>query len=205
MRGSRAACVEACMLALKKAGIVVEQGHSESSLNQFEIPTGPLPLLEAIDAVMCTREIISETALSHGFRAIFIPKPFPDLRPSVLHLHLSIHAAHEQQSPEAKLYGSQEQYQMNSIDSITEPTAVTAQNEAFTASQDLPLETINSFLAGILERLIPLCAFSRSSQNSYRPSPAPSTTGDFVAWGLKNSSVPLNEVCSGHWEIRILD
>lgn len=199
MRGPEAKCVENCMLALEMAGVVVEQAHSESSANQYEIPTGPLPVLEAIDAVMCTREIISETALSCGFRAIFIPKPFPNLRPTVLHLHLSIHGIERSRD-----LGIEDDIQEN-IENATplQPPQIQITEESYRIP--LSQEKVNSFLAGILKRLVPLCAFSRGSHNSYLPSPTPSTTGDYVAWGLKNSSVPLNEVSLGHWEIRTLD
>lgn len=41
---------------------------------QYEVITGPLPPLEAADALVHTREIITNVASKHGLRATFAPR-----------------------------------------------------------------------------------------------------------------------------------
>jgi glutamine synthetase len=91
LHGKRADCLRKCMLALEDAGIIVEHGHPEGSMYQFEIATGPLQPLEAVDAFYTSRDIIKGVALACGYHATFVPKPFPKSDPSGLHLHLSAH------------------------------------------------------------------------------------------------------------------
>lgn len=183
-RGPQAQCVEACMTAMDKAGILVEQAHAESSPDQFEISIGPLPLVEAADSLLYSKEIILEVARSHGFRAIFMPKPLERLEPTGLHLHLSIHSIPSTSScpPIEELIGSNTRQRY----------------EIFQKDAD-------AFLAGILHRLSALLAFSMPSDNSYRRISTTSAMGFHVAWGKNNSSVPLSEVSIGYWEIRSLD
>jgi len=45
---------------------------------QYEVVTGPLPPLEAADAVVFTHETIVNIAAKHGLRATFAPRVFPD-------------------------------------------------------------------------------------------------------------------------------
>jgi hypothetical protein len=46
-------------------------------MKQYEIITGPLPPLEAADAVVFTRETIINIAAKHGLHATFSPRVFP--------------------------------------------------------------------------------------------------------------------------------
>jgi glutamine synthetase len=91
MREPFALCIEACMLALEATGLVIEQGHAECSPTQFEISIGPLPVMQAVDSLVCAKEIIKEVAYMHGLMANFLPMPFEDREPTGLHLHLSVH------------------------------------------------------------------------------------------------------------------
>ena len=45
---------------------------------QYEIVTGPLPPLEAADAVVFTRETIINIASKHGLHATFSPRVYAD-------------------------------------------------------------------------------------------------------------------------------
>jgi len=56
--------------------------------------TGPLPPLEAADALVHTREIITHTAAKHGLRATFAPRIYMDSTGSSTHTHISIHSKH---------------------------------------------------------------------------------------------------------------
>jgi glutamine synthetase len=89
-----AACMDALADALDASGIVLEMYHAEAAPGQvrassarpcaslttaqYEIVTGPLPPLEAADALVVTREAILNTASAHGLRATFAPRPFAD-------------------------------------------------------------------------------------------------------------------------------
>ena len=46
-------------------------------MKQYEIIAGPLPPLEAADAVVFTRETIINIAAKHGLHATFSPRVFP--------------------------------------------------------------------------------------------------------------------------------
>jgi glutamine synthetase len=172
------------MIALERAGLEVEQGHAESSLNQFEISVAPLPAVAAADSLICAKEIIKEVATAHGFAALFLPKPFHSLLPTGLHFHLSIH--HPSGDPEA----------IPLRDYVSSQT-----REKHSISKDVS----HNFLAGILHRLSPIMAFSTPSDNSYLRLATEDVMGKYICWGRNNSSVPLNEISVGYWEIRSLD
>lgn len=89
-----ASCVEDCVLALEAAGIEAEQMHAESGAQQYEISTGPLPVMAAVDTLIQSQEIVKIVSESHGYRATFLPvlpKPLPDLGSSGMHVHISMH------------------------------------------------------------------------------------------------------------------
>lgn len=94
LRGSQGKCVETCVDNLERAGISVDQFHAEAGSYQFEITTGPLPALAAVDALVQSLEIIRRTALLVGLRACFLPQPFPEWSTSGLHMHLSLVTPH---------------------------------------------------------------------------------------------------------------
>ena len=62
--------------ALVLADIELQQYHSEAAPGQYEIVTGPLPPLQAADALIHTRETIYNIASKHGLRATFAPRIF---------------------------------------------------------------------------------------------------------------------------------
>ncbi|MCJ1256158.1 hypothetical protein MMC24_003978 [Lignoscripta atroalba] len=86
--------VEECVKALVAANIDVEQFHSEDSGGQFEISTGPLPVMDAIDTLILTHEIIKNVLAKHGHQATMYPKPFLDHPSNGAHTHLSICPPH---------------------------------------------------------------------------------------------------------------
>jgi glutamine synthetase len=63
---------------LTDAGIEVQQFHAESAPGQYEVVTGPLPPVEAVDALVFTRDTIYNIAAKYGTRATFYPKVFSD-------------------------------------------------------------------------------------------------------------------------------
>ena len=54
--------------ALVLADIELQQYHSEAAPGQYEIVTGPLPPLQAADALIHTRETMYNIASKHGLR-----------------------------------------------------------------------------------------------------------------------------------------
>ncbi len=77
--GSKEAQVlEEIVDALGEAGIEVQMYHAEAAPGQYEIVTGPLPPLQAADALVHTRETIYNIASRHGLRATLAPRVFLD-------------------------------------------------------------------------------------------------------------------------------
>ncbi|KAI5783696.1 hypothetical protein EDC01DRAFT_664086 [Geopyxis carbonaria] len=84
------ACIDEIMSALQTGGVEVQYMHSEAAPGQFEIITGPLPPLEAIDTVYFTRATIQAVAYQHGFRATLSPLPFEAAAGTAAHTHMSV-------------------------------------------------------------------------------------------------------------------
>jgi len=72
------AIVEEIYDVLTDAGIEVLQFHGESSPGQYEIITGPLPPVEAVDALVFTRDTIYNVCAKHGVKATLYPKVFSE-------------------------------------------------------------------------------------------------------------------------------
>lgn len=76
--------------SLAVSGIYLEQWHSESATGQYEFVLPPLPPLQAVDALLHAREIISTVVAGYSMRATLYPKPFPDMAGTASHVHISI-------------------------------------------------------------------------------------------------------------------
>ncbi|GJJ09846.1 hypothetical protein Clacol_004070 [Clathrus columnatus] len=76
--------------SLDGPGIEVYQYHGEAALGQYEIVTGPLPPLEAVDTLILTREIISNYAQKHGMKMTLTPKPVGFQCGTGAHMHMSV-------------------------------------------------------------------------------------------------------------------
>lgn len=74
---------------LQRAGIEVQYMHTETSAGQFELITGPLPPMEAVDALYVTRETIQTVAQKYGYRATMHPKLYKDQAGTASHTHMS--------------------------------------------------------------------------------------------------------------------
>jgi hypothetical protein len=70
------------------------QFHAEFGPAQFEVATGLLPSMEAIDALICSQEAIRSIAFKHDAYATFHPKPLlhSEQRNS-LHMHISVESS----------------------------------------------------------------------------------------------------------------
>ncbi|KAF9451041.1 glutamine synthetase/guanido kinase [Macrolepiota fuliginosa MF-IS2] len=95
-RGISSGLIEAQVLeeivdSLIQSGIKVEIYHPELAPGQYEIVTGPLPPLEAADALVHTRESIMNTAARHKLHATFAPRVTMTSCGSATHAHISVH------------------------------------------------------------------------------------------------------------------
>ena len=62
--------------------------------------TGPLTPLDAVDALVHTREIIVSTAAKHGMHATFAPRISMESPGSSTHTHISVHSKNNVKTPE---------------------------------------------------------------------------------------------------------
>ncbi|KAF9785550.1 glutamine synthetase [Thelephora terrestris] len=75
----------------------------EVASGEYEIVTGPLSPLQAVDALVFSREVIYNTANKHGLRATFAPKVFEQSAGSGAHTNIPIRSEmfRGQKSPKA--------------------------------------------------------------------------------------------------------
>ncbi len=82
--------VEKIVAKLESAGIELQQFHPESCPGQYEFILAPLPPLEAVDALLAARDIISSAAAEAQLRATLYPKVLGWAGGTGAHMHLSI-------------------------------------------------------------------------------------------------------------------
>jgi len=159
---------------LIKSGIELMMYHSEAAPGQYEVVTGPLPPLEAADALVHTRETIVNMASKHGFRATFAPRLQLDNCGSAAHTHISVHPINPEQPFGLQALAAED----SQVLSATSENVLT------------PLERI--FLAGLLDHLPAACAFTLPIRASYaRVVDGIHSGGTWVAWGRDNRETPV--------------
>ncbi|KAJ6630086.1 hypothetical protein B0H10DRAFT_1109652 [Mycena sp. CBHHK59/15] len=84
--------LEEIVNALEISGVEVQMYHAEAAPGQYEIVTGPLPPLQAADALVHTRETIYNIASKHGLRATLAPRIHEYSCGSAAHAHISVHS-----------------------------------------------------------------------------------------------------------------
>jgi glutamine synthetase len=86
-------------------------------------------------------------------------------------------------------------------------TAGTAQHAHFSINGPGVVEQYaDSFLAGVLEHLPSIAAFSLPLEESYqRVQPGVWGGGVWVCWGYQNKEVPIRGISPGHWELKTID
>ncbi|KAK5991369.1 Protein fluG [Cladobotryum mycophilum] len=75
---------------LDAAGVYIEMVHAESAPGQYEIVLPRAPALQAVEALLYTRDIVSSCAAAKGFRMTLHPKPFAMACGTAAHVHMSI-------------------------------------------------------------------------------------------------------------------
>jgi glutamine synthetase len=74
----------------ERAGLTVEQIHTEYGHDQLEVSLAPADPVAAADAVILTRIVLGRVAARHGLRISFSPVPFEGAAGNGAHLHLSL-------------------------------------------------------------------------------------------------------------------
>ncbi|RPD65350.1 glutamine synthetase/guanido kinase [Lentinus tigrinus ALCF2SS1-7] len=164
---------------LLDAGIELQQYHAEAAPGQYEIVTGPLPPLQAADAVVFTRETIYNIASKHGLKATFTPRLHADSCGNGAHVHISVHGGKTE----------------------------TRKADEDRAPRMSPTE--RSFLQGILTHLPAVVAFTLPTAASYaRMIDGIWAGGTTACWGTYNKEAPVR-VCGpaghSHFEVKSSD
>jgi glutamine synthetase len=80
------------LLALDDMGIEILQFHAQSTPGQYAFTLPPSPPLLATDTLLQGRQVISQIASQHGYRATLYPKPFNnDDTSTAAHASISLH------------------------------------------------------------------------------------------------------------------
>ena len=74
----------------ERAGLRVEQIHTEYGHDQLEVSLAPDTPVATADAVILTRIVLGRSAARHGLRISFAPVPFEGAAGNGAHLHLSL-------------------------------------------------------------------------------------------------------------------
>jgi glutamine synthetase len=77
-------------VAAERAGLGVEQIHTEYGHDQLEVSLSPTTPVAAADAAVLARIVIGRAAARHGLRISFSPVPFVGEAGNGAHLHLSL-------------------------------------------------------------------------------------------------------------------
>jgi glutamine synthetase len=77
-------------VAAERAGLEIEQLHTEYGHDQMEVSLAPAAPVAAADAVILARIVIGRIAARHGLRISFSPVPFVEEAGNGAHLHLSL-------------------------------------------------------------------------------------------------------------------
>lgn len=165
--------------SLEGAGIELMMYHAEAAPGQYEFVTGHLPPLDAVDALVATREAIFNIASKHGFKATMAPRLYSDSCGSGLHVHLSVSS-------------SRKAYPSANVPSAPGLSKLEA-----------------SFLQGMLDHLPGVCALSLPTDASYtRMLDGIWSGGTWSSWGRENreSAIRLcGEEGAYHFEVRAHD
>jgi glutamine synthetase len=78
----------------ERAGLRIEQIHTEYGHDQLEVSLAPTTPVDAADAVILTRIVLGRAAARHGLRISFSPVPFEGGAGNGAHLHLSLTDEH---------------------------------------------------------------------------------------------------------------
>ncbi|XP_073150907.1 protein fluG [Henckelia pumila] len=170
--------------SLQSLNIVVEQVHAEAGNGQFEFALGYTNCEAAADNLVFTREVVRAVARKHGLLATFVPKYSLDDIGSGSHVHISLS---ENGENVFIAHGGSTKYGMSEIG--------------------------EEFMAGVLNHLPSILAFTAPVPNSYDRLQPNMWSGAYHCWGPENREAPLRTACppgtpSGsvsNFEIKVVD
>lgn len=86
----RSAFLVDLMAGAERAGLSIEQIHTEYGHDQLEVSLAPAGAVATADAIILARIVISRAAARHGLKISFSPVPFVGAAGNGAHLHLSL-------------------------------------------------------------------------------------------------------------------
>uniref|UniRef100_A0A5B7B468 GS catalytic domain-containing protein n=2 Tax=Davidia involucrata TaxID=16924 RepID=A0A5B7B468_DAVIN len=148
--------------ALQSLNIPVEQVHSEVGRGQFEVTLGHTVCDHAADNLIFSREVIRALARKHGLLATFMPKYILDDIGSGAHVHISLWENGE------NVFMASNGYLRHGMSKIGE-----------------------EFMAGVLNHLPSILAFTAPLPNSYDRMQPTACTPAYICWGKKSREATL--------------
>ncbi len=143
--------------ALEQQGVMVEKYYPEAGHGQHEIPVRHQPGLLAADQQVVFKETVRGTALANDFRVSFMPKANPDSAGNGCHIHFSLWDDRDENN---LFYAADGEYGLS--------------------------QTARHFMAGILQHLPALMAFTTPTTNSYKRFVERCWSSCYVCWGPDN-------------------
>lgn len=147
---------------LQSLNIAVEQLHAEAGHGQFEFAFGYTNCENAADNIVFAREVIRAVARKHGLLATFVPKFSLDDIGSGSHVHISLSENGE------NVYMGRSGETKYGISKVGE-----------------------EFMAGVLDHLPSILAFTAPVPNSYDRIQPNTWSGAYLCWGVENREAPL--------------
>ncbi|KAH6755390.1 nodulin/glutamine synthase-like protein [Perilla frutescens var. hirtella] len=147
---------------LQSLNIAVEQLHAEAGHGQFEFAFGYTNCESAADNIVFAREVIRAVARKHGLLATFVPKFSLDDIGSGSHVHISLSENGE------NIFMGRSGETKYGISKIGE-----------------------EFMAGVLDHLPSILAFTAPVPNSYDRIQPNTWSGAYLCWGMENREAPL--------------
>lgn len=147
--------------ALTTSGIELQMFHSEAAPGQYEVVTGPLPPLEAADALAHTRETIYNIARKHGMHATLAPRLYANSCGSGAHTHISVHST-SGPSPPSELH----------------PSILTTHESRFLAGLMAHLPSVIAFTLPLPQ------SYARMTDGIW-------SGGTWASWGVEHKEVPV--------------
>jgi len=147
--------------ALKNQGVYVEKFYPESAPGQFELPICHQPGLSAADQQVVFRETLRGVALAHKKRVSLMPKPATNWAGNGCHIHFSLWDNNNRNV----LYDRTDDYELSLIG--------------------------HQFIAGILDHLDGLLAFTAPTTNSYKRFVKHGWASCYRCWGPDNREASI--------------
>ncbi len=158
------------------------QNDHEDANGQFEINWNYSDALTTADRLAFFKFMVKEVAQTHGYRATFMPKPFPHLTGNGCHAHLSLWS-----KTRKKNHFSKQRDEMG----LSEPCY--------------------NFIGGLMRHAPALAALTNPTVNSYKRINAPVTTSgatwspNTVTYGGNNRTHMIRIPDNGRIELRLAD